>query len=253
LNRAATTALAAGLALLGSAVLTLPALAQVTPAITAAVADPGRPDADKVRDAERKPAEVVGYAGLKPGDKVADLFPGGGYFTRIFSKVVGPSGKVYAVVPDTPAPRPAAIQAMADLAKAYPNVVVVNGPLTAFNPPEKLDVVWTSENYHDFRNPMFGTLSMAAFNKAVFNALKPGGVFYIEDHAAAAGAGATVTDTLHRIDPAVVKSEVEAAGFRLELQTDILAHPEDPHTAAVFDPSVRGKTDKFVMRFRKPR
>lgn len=249
MKRSSTIILAVAMAaLLGSA-----AVAQVTPAITAAVADPGRPDADKARDPDRKPAEVVGYAGIKPGDKVADLIPGGGYFTRIFSKVVGPSGKVYAVVPDTPAPRPAAIQAMTDLAKAYPNVVVVNGPITAFNPPEKLDVVWTSENYHDLRIPMFGSQNMAAFNKAVFNALKPGGVFYVEDHAAAAGAGDTVAGSLHRIDPATVKQEVEAAGFRLELQTDILAHPEDPHTAAIFDPSVRGKTDKFVMRFRKPR
>jgi predicted methyltransferase len=239
--------------LLGSTALASTAMAQVTPAITAAVADAGRPDADKARDAERKPAQVVGYAGLKPGDKVADLFPGGGYFTRIFSKVVGPQGKVYAVVPDTPAPRPAGVQAMADLVKAYPNVTVVGGSLTSFNPPEKLDVVWTSENYHDFRNKMFGGLDMAAFNKAVFNSLKPGGVFYIEDHAAVAGTGAAGTDTLHRIDPALVKQEVEAAGFRLELQTDILAHPDDPKTAAVFDPSVRGKTDKFVMRFRKPR
>jgi predicted methyltransferase len=247
----ATTVIAAGLAavLLGSTA----ASAQVSPAIAAAVADPGRPEADRVRDADRKPAQVVAYAGIKPGDKVADLIPGGGYFTRIFSKVVGPAGKVYAVVPDTPAPRPAAVQAMQDLVKAYPNVVVVNGPIAAFNPPEKLDVVWTSENYHDLRIPMFGSQNMAAFNKAVFNALKPGGVFYIEDHAAAAGAGDTVVGTLHRIDPAVVKQEVEAAGFRLELMSDILARPDDPHTAAIFDPSVRGRTDKFVMRFRKPR
>lgn len=251
MNRA-SIALAA-VALLGSTALGSAAMAQVTPAITAAVADAGRPDADKARDADRKPAEVVGYSGMKAGDKVADLFPGGGYFTRIFSKVVGPQGKVYAVVPDTPAPRPQAVQAMADLTKAYPNVTVVGGSLTSFNPPEKLDVVWTSENYHDFRNPMFGALDMAAFNKAVFNALKPGGVFYIEDHAAVAGSGASATNTLHRIDPALVKREVEAAGFRLELQTDVLAHPDDPKTAAVFDPSVRGKTDKFVMRFRKPR
>jgi predicted methyltransferase len=114
-------------------------------------------------------------------------------------------------------------------------------------------VVWTSENYHDLRIPMFGSQNMAAFNKAVFNALKPGGVFFVEDHAAAAGAGDTVTATLHRIDPATVKQEVEAAGFRLEAQTDLLAHSDDPHTVAVFDPSIRGKTDKFVMRFRKPR
>jgi len=227
--------------------------AQVPPAISAAVADPGRPEADRARDAARRPADTVAFAGIKPGDKVADLIPGGGYYTRIFAKLVGPQGKVYAVVPDTPAPRPQQVEAMQALVRAYPNVVLVNGPLTAFNPPEKLDVVWTSENYHDFRIPMFGALDPLAVNKAAFNALKPGGVFYVEDHAAAPGAGASVVSTLHRVDPATVRQEVTAAGFRLEGQTDLLANPNDPHTAPVFDPAIRGKTDKFVMRFRKPR
>jgi predicted methyltransferase len=229
------------------------AIAQVTPAIRAAVADPGRPAADKARDADRKPEQTIGLTGMKAGDKVADIFPGGGYYTRIFSKVVGPTGKVYAVVADKPAPKPEQAQAFADAMKPYGNVTIVNGPLVDFNPPEKLDIVWTSENYHDFRNTMFGSLNMAAFNKMVFNALKPGGIYYIEDHATAPGAGDSETNTLHRIDPALVKKEVEAAGFRLEVQSDILAHPEDAHTAKVFDPSVRGKTDRFVMKFRKPR
>ena len=251
-NPAIILAFGAATLLAGAAIAPI-AWAQVTPAITAAVADAGRPAADTARDAERMPAQTVAYAGIKPGDKVADLFPGGGYYTRIFSKVVGPTGKVYDVIPDAPPPNAQRAAAYVEAMKAYPNVVIVNGPLTAFKPAEKLDVVWTSENYHDFRIPMFGSQNMAAFNKMVFDALKPGGVFYIEDHAAAAGAGDTVTGTLHRIDPATVKKEVEAAGFRLELQTDILAHPEDPHTAAIFDPSVRGKTDKFVMKFRKPR
>jgi predicted methyltransferase len=246
--------LAAGVAALALASAAhAPAHAQApSAAVQAAVADPGRPEADRARDSARHPAEVVAFAGVKPGDKVADLIPGGGYFTRIFSKVVGPNGKVYAVVPDTPAPRPQGIQAMQELTAAYPNVTVVNGPIAAFNPPEKLDVVWTSENYHDLRIPMFGSQNMAAFNKAVFDALKPGGVFYIEDHATAPGAGDTVAATLHRIDPALVRREVEAAGFRFDGESKVLAHPEDPHTAMVFDPSIRGKTDKFVMRFRKP-
>jgi predicted methyltransferase len=230
-----------------------PTFAQITPATKAAVADPGRPEADRARDAARKPLDVVGFAGVKPGDKVADLFPGGGYFTRILSKTVGPRGKVYAVVPDMPAPSPEQLASFAALTKAYPNVVLVRGSLAAFNPPEKLDVVWTSENYHDFRNPMFGGVDMAAFNKAVFNALKPGGVYYIEDHVAAPGAGATVTATLHRIEPVTVRREVEAAGFRLESLSDLLLNAADPKTAIIFDPAIRGKTDKFVMRFRKPR
>jgi predicted methyltransferase len=253
--RRTTMAMAAGAMALAFAV-TVQTQAQAqapSAAIQAAVADPGRPEADRARDAARHPAEVVAFAGLKPGDKVADLIPGGGYFTRIFSKVVGPTGKVYAVVPDTPAPRPQGVQAMQELTAAYPSVTVINGPIAAFKPPEKLDVVWTSENYHDLRIPMFGSQNMAAFNKAVFDALKPGGVFYIEDHAAAAGSGDSATNTLHRIDPALVRREVEAAGFRFDGESKVLAHPEDPHSALVFDPSVRGKTDKFVMRFRKPR
>lgn len=229
------------------------ALAQVSPAITAAVADSGRPEADKARDADRKPAAIVGFAGVKPGDKVGEFFPGGGYVTRILSKTVGANGKVYALIPAMPAPRPGAPEAFAALTAAYPNVVAVNGNPVSFNPPEKLDVFWTSENYHDLAIPMFGPLSRDAFNKMVFNALKPGGVYYIDDHAAAPGAGDTVVGTLHRIDPETVKKEVTAAGFRLEAQTDLLANPADPHTAMVFDPSIRGKTDKFILRFRKPR
>ena len=238
-----------------AAVLTAaPALAQVAAQIAAAVADPGRPEADRARDADRKPVDVLGYADVKPGDKVAELIPGGGYFTRILAKVVGPNGHVYAVIPALPAQAPADIQSLQAIAKANPNVTLVEGPLLAFRPPQKLDVVWTSENYHDLRNPRYGRQDIPRFNKMVFDALKPGGVFYIEDYAAAAGAGATQTATLHRIDPATVKQEVEAAGFRLELSSDILHHAEDNHTLAIFDPAIRrGHADRLVMRFRKPR
>lgn len=228
------------------------AVAAVPPPIAAAVSDAGRPDADKARDADRKPAEIAAFVGVKPGDKVGEFFPGGGYYTRILSKTVGPNGKVYAVIPDAPPPRPQQAEAFQALVRAYPNVVAVNGPVLAFNPPEKLDVFWTSENYHDLGIMMFGSLDRNAVNKVIFNALKPGGVYFIEDHAAAPGAGDTVTSTLHRIEPALVRREVEAAGFRFDGQSDLLAKPADPHTGMVFDPSIRGKTDKFVMRFRKP-
>ena len=234
-------------ALLGTAAVAQ----QVNPAVSAALADPARPEADRNRDAARKPAEVLAFAGVKPGDKVGELIPGGGYFTRVLSKLVGPSGKVYAITPHMPAPRAEQVQALQALAQAYPNVTVINTNLSQLNPPEKLDVVWTSENYHDFAIPMFGSLDRAAVNKAIFNALKPGGVYYVEDHAAAAGAG-DVGGTLHRIDPAIVRREVEAAGFRFDGQSNALAQPSDPKTAIVFDPGIRGKTDKFVMRFRKP-
>jgi predicted methyltransferase len=220
-------------------------------AITAAVADPARPATDTARDATRKPAEIVAFAGVKPGDKVAEMMPGGGYFTRILAKTVGPKGHIYALVPTGFANRPGGLDALNALAAQYGNVTVVATDLAAFKVPEPVDVVWTSENYHDFHNGP--TANIAGLNKAAFDALKPGGVYYIEDHAAAEGSGTTATSTLHRIDPAAAISEVEAAGFKLDGQSKALANAGDAHDKPVFDPSVRGKTDKFALRFKKPR
>ena len=211
-------------------------------AISAAVADPARPAADTARDAERKPAQIVAFAGVKPGDTVVELMPGGGYFTRILSKTVGPKGHVYGLVPEGFAKRPGALDGINALAAQYGNVTIMPVDLASFTIPAPADVVWTSENYHDFHNGP--TANIPGLNKAVFAALKPGGVYYIEDHAAAKGAGTTTTSTLHRI---------EAAGFKLDGQSDLLANPADTHDKAVFDPSIRGKTDKFALRFRKPR
>lgn len=220
-------------------------------AITSAVADTARPASDTERDAARKPAEIIAFAGVKPGDRVAELMPGGGYFTRILSKTVGSKGHIYALVPAGFANRPGALDGLNALAKQYGNVTVVATDLAAIKLPEPVDVVWTSENYHDFHNGP--NANIPGLNAAVFAALKPGGVYYIEDHAAAAGAETTTTSTLHRIDPAAVVSEVEAAGFKLDGRSTALANPDDPHTAGVRDLSVRGKTDKFALKFRKPK
>jgi predicted methyltransferase len=219
-------------------------------AVLAAVADPGRPDADKARDANRKPAEEVAISGLKPGQTVAELAPGGGYFTRILAKTVGPKGKVYAEVSAaTLVKRPASADAVKAIALADPNVVVVpDDYATLAALPEKVDMVWTTENYHDFHYAM----DIGALNKAVFNALKPGGTYYIEDHAAAAGSGPSVTSTLHRIDPGLVRQEVEAAGFKLVTASDLLKNPDDAHTLGSVDPAIRGNTDRLVLVFRKP-
>jgi len=236
---------------LTTAGLAISAAAQdATAAITAAVADPMRPAADTARDANRKPAQILAFVGVKPGDTVVELMPGGGYFTRILAKTVGPKGHVYGVVPSGFANRPGAMDALNALAAQYPNVTITATDLSSFKVPQPADVVWTSENYHDFHNgPM---ANIPGLNAAAFAALKPGGVYYIEDHAAAKGAGVTTTSTLHRIDPAATISEVEAAGFKLDGQSDLLANPNDPHDKAVFDPSIRGKTDKFALRFKKP-
>jgi predicted methyltransferase len=222
---------------------------------TAAVNDASRPEADKKADAERKPAEMVAFAGIKPGDKVVDLIPGSGYFTRIFAKVVGAKGKVYAVVPDEMVKMRAT---MADPIKAiaadpgYANVTLVTGPIAAFKVEQPVDVIWTSRNYHDMHDKFFGPVDMAAFNKAVFAALKPGGAYIVLDHAAAPGSGFEATETLHRVDPEAVKKEVLAAGFKFDGEDNALKNPADDHTAKVFDAGVRGKTDQFVLKFRKP-
>jgi predicted methyltransferase len=222
--------------------------------IGAAIADPARPAADREQDANRKPLQVLSFAGIKPGDKVADFIPGGGYMTRLFSKIVGPSGRVYAVVPEENLEKWKADKAVKDIAAdpAYPNVSVLHAPVNKFPAPEPLDLVWTSMNYHDLHLEFFGPADLAAVNKAVFAALKPGGIYLVLDHAAAAGSGLRDAGTLHRIDPEVVKREVLAAGFVLEAESDALKNPSDDHSRKVFDDAVRGKTDKFIFRFRKP-
>jgi predicted methyltransferase len=225
-------------------------------AIDKAVADSQRPEADRARDAARKPADCLAFAGLKAGDRVVELLPGGGYFTRIFSVAVGSSGHVFAVAqPKSPsaapdAPEPAArVQAIAADAH-YGNVSVIVQRLSQPSLPHAVDLVWTSQNYHDLHN--IPDLDIAAFNKAVFDALKPGGTYVVLDHAAETGSGARDTKTLHRIDADAVKKEALAAGFELVGQSDLLHNPADTHASAVFDPSIRGKTDQFLIKFRRP-
>jgi predicted methyltransferase len=229
--------------------------AELADPIAAAVASPDRPAADTARDATRKPAALLAFAGIKPGDRVGDIMPGQGYFTRIFSNLVGPTGHVYAIVPAELAQRkPALVEAMNTLATTpnFHNVSPVVVPTASITAPEKLDVAWTSDNYHDVYG-FFGADQAAAMDRAVFAALKPGGVFVVIDHVAHDGASATAPKTLHRIDPATVKAQVLAAGFTLEAQSDTLQNPADTHDLKVFDPAIRGRTDQFVFKFRKPR
>jgi predicted methyltransferase len=222
-------------------------------AVVAAVADPGRPAADTARDENRKPAQVVAVSGLKPGDVVAELGSSTGYYSRILSKVVGPKGKVLAVVhaPGLVA-RPTSADTIKAIAAADPTITIVTDDYTKLDAlaalPKKVDMIWTTDNYHDYHNAM----DMVAFDKAVFNALKPGGIFFVEDHASAPGAGLSVTRTLHRIEPSVVLAEVTAAGFKLVRTSDVLAHPEDDHLKQNAETSIRGHTDRFIMVFRKP-
>lgn len=214
-----------------------------------AVADAARPEADKARDADRKPAEMLAFAQVRPGIKVVEIAPGGGYFTRLLSLSVGSAGKIY-----TASSRP--LPWLAGWTAAHPNVTLQPGALTDPLAPEPVDLVWTTQNYHDFKNrpaDASGKDGAALYNAAAFAALKPGGIYLVGDHAGAPGSGTTQTATLHRIESAAVVREVEAAGFKLEARSDILKHPADDHTGKVFDSGIRGKTDQFVLRFRKPR
>jgi predicted methyltransferase len=228
--------------------------APATPAyVTAALNDPARKD-DAADDARRQAAEVVTFTGLKPGDSVAELVPGKGYWTRIFSGVVGAKGHVYTIWPhgmDKYAAKSVANWQELIKKPPYTNVSLLSQDDDAFTVPQPVDVVFTAQNYHDYHDKFMGPVDMAKFNKEVFDALKPGGVFVVIDHVANAG-DTGATEEQHRIDPAVVKQEVEAAGFVLDGSSDALKNPADDHKAKVFDPAIRGKTDQFILRFKKP-
>jgi predicted methyltransferase len=228
-----------------------------TAAIAAAVADPARPASDTARDLNRKPAEMLAFSGLKPGDKIGDYAAGAGYFSRLFADVVGAKGHVYASVPSPLFKYPNIVKGIAELetyAVDHPNITVTfASALDAAKYPEKLDLFWISQNYHDLHDNFMGPVDMAALNRAVYAALKPGGVYIVLDHVAAAGSPPDVTDTLHRIEPSTVRREVEAAGFQFEGDSTLLANPADPHTAGVFNASIQGRTDQFILKFRRPR
>ena len=221
-------------------------------AIYAAIADAGRPQADRDRDADRKPAEMLALAGVRPGMNIIEMLPGGGYFTRIFSKAVGPTGHVYAEIGNLPPnpQRPPAVNAIA-ADPAYANVTVRTDAFTALTPPAPVDLVWTSQNYHDLHLARLN-LDVAAVNRSVFNSLRPGGLYVVLDHAATPGSPVGVADTLHRIDPAIGRQEVEAAGFVFVSESNAVRNPADPHTANVFDAAIRGHTDQFILVFRRP-
>jgi predicted methyltransferase len=229
------------------------AFAQVPAGITAALASPARPAEDTARDAARHPGELLAFAGVKPGDTVVDFIMGGGYFTRILSGAVGPKGVVYAYQPAEFIKFQAKYgENLKAVSAALPNAKPLDGSVVALDLPDNLDLVFTVQNYHDLHLKPFPTDTAAKVNAEVFKSLKPGGVFLIVDHAATAGSGITAADSLHRIDVVAVRAEVEAAGFKLEAESPLLRDAADPHTASVFDPSIRGKTDQFVLKFRKP-
>ena len=217
------------------------------------VADAARPEADRALDADRHPADLLALLDLKAGQTVADVWPGD-YWDRLFAQAVGPTGKVYAVhlaeadeAEDIPTPP----DGSAPLA-GHPNVIAVVTRTNTFALPAPADVIWMRQNYHDLYDKFMGPADVPAFNKAVYAALKPGGRFVIIDHAAPDGSGLAATETTHRIDAAVVKADLAAAGFRLVGESQVLRNPADDRTKLVFDPVVKGKTDQFVYVFQRP-
>lgn len=222
--------------------------------LAAALASADRPAEDKARDADRKPAELMQFFGVKPGMTTVDIIALGGYVTEVLSAAVGPNGKVYAQNP------PIALQLRDGMyAKQITerlannrlkNVVRVDGdlPASAQIPPGSVDVAITAMNYHDVRNrnPDDGV----AFLKAIYTMLKPGGVLGVTDHVGNDGAN---NAQLHRIPKHFLIDDAKAAGFVVDGESDVLAHAADDHTKMVFDPTLRGKTDQFVVRLRKPK
>jgi predicted methyltransferase len=228
-------------------------LAFSLPAITAFAQTPPAANADALTDPTMKGPEVIAFMGVKPGWKVADIVAG--RFVRAESQAAGPKGKLYAVMPAEVLKGHATLDALNKTAAdpAYANVVVSAPPVSAMDLPKGLDAVFIRQNYHDLYDKFMGPADVPGFNKQVFAALKPGGVYVILDHADAPGSGLTGTETRHRIEEARVKEDVLAAGFKLDAESPILANPADDHSKMVFNPAIRGKTDQFLLRFRKPR
>lgn len=235
-------------ALASSFVLASSALAQIPDYVAKAAADPARAQ-DAKNDQRRKGAELVAFSQAKPGDKVLELIPGSGYFTRIFSKVVGPQGRIYAVWPTEYDESTDKVKA---IAAEYGNVDLLTQPAAKLTVPQPVDVVFTSQNYHDYPDKFMGPTDLKLLNAGVLAALKPGGLYIIVDHSAEIGSGLRDTDTLHRIDETTVKQQVVAAGFEYVGESDALRNPSDNRKGNVFDQAIRGRTDQFVYKFRKP-
>lgn len=232
----------------GGAVPGVGMLDATTPSIPNALADERRPEADTARDSLRHPAEVLAFMQVRAGQRVADVGPGAGYYTRLLAVTVGEGGRVYAVDrPGTPErPRP-----MAAVTPDYSNITHLQAGYQGWSAGEPLDAILIVQIYHDFHLPQLN-LDVAQINRDMFAALKPGGVLVVADHAAAAGSPANVMETLHRIEQSRVRSELEAAGFVFEAESQVLRNPNDDHALRVFEGDIRGRTDQFLLRFRKP-
>jgi predicted methyltransferase len=216
---------------------------------TAIVAAPDRAEGDRQTDQRRDPVKLLAFTGVKTGMIVLDMGAGGGYSTELMARAVGPSGQVYAQDHET-APRAKERFDARIKTNAMKNVTALDRPFDDPVPDEvrNLDLITFFFFYHD---TTYMAVDRAAMNKKLYAALKPGGLLVIADHSAKPGEGASVGKTLHRIDEAFLKGEVEAAGFKLVGEADFLHHPEDPRDAPVFRPKV--PVDEFVLKFERPK
>ena len=216
--------------------------------VSKAVSDPSRPQTDSARDALRAPGETLAFTGVKPGMIVAELFPAGGYYTRMISDVVGPKGKVYGI---ENAKWDKGEDAKMAAEPGHANVSMQLGKFGEFTLPQKVDIFWTTQNYHDLHVAEYGNLDIAAFNKHVYDALKPGGIYFILDHEANKGTDDAQIAKVHRIEKSRVIQEVTAAGFKLVGEGNALRRSTDDHTKPSSDPAIKSHTDQYMLKFQK--
>ncbi|MCA0910854.1 class I SAM-dependent methyltransferase [Qipengyuania gaetbuli] len=222
-------------------------------ALAAAVANEARPEAARERDAGRKPAEILAFLGLEQGDAAVDVISGGGYWAEILARAVGENGSVTAFEPEQFYDE----EAWSALSEREPGIAVERYPFEKFAPgADRFDFAIMNLNYHDVywesEEYKLPRTDPEQFLAALYATMKPGGVVGVIDHTGKPGDTRKTVDDFHRIDPAVVRADFEKAGFVLEAESDMLANPDDPLDVGVFDPAIRGKTDRFVMKFVKP-
>jgi predicted methyltransferase len=239
--------------LLAACAIASPAGAIAKPAslVASAVADPARPADARAVDPLRKPAETLAFSGVRPGMTVGEFYPGGGYFTMMLSHVVGPGGHVYGI---ENAVWKGAVKADQELVASgnWKNVSIDAAPFGTVTFPKPLDLAWVTQNYHDLKIAEFGKVDTLAFDRAVYQALKPGGIYFILDHQGPANLTAEQIAKMHRINRDVVVKEVTAAGFKLVAEGKFLRRPSDDHTKPIFDKAVQGHTDQYALKFVKP-
>jgi len=243
------TSLAAGAVFLALALAS--DVAAMPDAIAAAIADSSRPQSDRDSDALREPAATLAFAGVKRGMVVGELYPCGGYFSRLLSDIVGPKGKIYGLETTRWKGCLPADQKMA-AEPGRSNIAIDGRAFGEFVLPQQVDLFWITQNYHDLHIKEYGAVDMAAFNRHVFASLKSGGIYFILDHQANPGTDEAQIAALHRIEKAQIIREVTAAGFKLIAEGDFLHRAGDDHTKSIFDPAIRGKTDQYALKFAKP-